>query len=50
MSLLSHISKVFKRFIYKHIEIFMSNKISIKLPAFCKNYNTQYCLTYTLEK
>ena len=28
----------------------MNNKLSIKLSGFRKNYNTQYCLTYMLEK
>ena len=28
----------------------MSNKLSTKLSGFRKNYNTQYCLTYMLEK
>ena len=28
----------------------MNNKLSVKLSGFRKNYNTQYCLTYMLEK
>ena len=48
--LLSHMSKVFERLLYKQIETFMNNKLSIKLSGFRKNYNTQYCLTYMLEK
>ena len=28
----------------------MNNKLSIKLSGFRKNYNTQYCLNYMLEK
>ena len=28
----------------------MNNKLSIKLCGFRKNYNTQYYLTYMLEK
>ena len=28
----------------------MSNKLSIKLSGFRKNYNTKYCLPYMLEK
>ena len=28
----------------------MNNKLSIELFGFRKNYNTQYCLTYMLEK
>ena len=48
--LLSHMSKVFQRLLHKQIEIFMSNKLSNKLSGFRKNYNTQYFLTYMLEK
>ena len=43
-------SKVFERLLHKQIETFMSNKLSHKLSGFRKNYNTQYCLTYMLEK
>ena len=43
-------SKVFERLLYKQIETFMNNKLSVKLSGFRKNYNTQYCLTYMLEK
>ena len=50
VSLLSHMSKVFERLLYKQIEIYLSNKLSIKLCGFRKNYNTQYCFTYMLEK
>ena len=50
VSLLSHMSKVFKRLLHKQIETFMSNNLSNKLSGFLKNYNTQYCLTYMLEK
>ena len=50
VSLLLHMSKVFERLLDKQIETFMSNKLSIKLYGFRKNYNTQYCLTYMLEK
>ena len=28
----------------------MSNKLSIKICDFRRNYNTQYCFTYMLEK
>ena len=28
----------------------MNNKLSVKLSGFHENYNTQYCLTYVLEK
>ena len=47
---LSHMSKIFERLLYKQIGAFMSNKLSIKLCGFRKNYNIQYCLTYMLEK
>ena len=50
VSLLSHTSKVFERLLHKQIETFMSNKLSKKLSGFRKNYKTQYCLTYMLEK
>ena len=50
VSLLSHMSKVFERLLHKQIETFMSNKLSNRLSGFRKNYNTQYCLTYMLEK
>ena len=50
VSLLSHMSQVFERLLYKQIETSMSNELSIKLCGFRKNCNTQYCLTYMLEK
>ena len=28
----------------------MNNKLAVKLSGFHENYNTQYCLTYVLEK
>ena len=37
VSLLSHMSKVFERLLYKQIETFMSNKLSTKLSGFRKN-------------
>ena len=43
-------SKVFERLLYKQIETFMNNKLSIKLSGFRKNFKTQYCLTFMLEK
>ena len=45
-------SNVFERLLHKQIETFMSNKLKLsnKLSGFLKNYNTQYCLTYMLEK
>ena len=50
VSLLSHMSKVFERLVYKQTETFINNKLSINLSGFRKNYNTQYCLTYMPEK
>ena len=50
VSLLSHMSKVFERLLHEQIVSFMNNKLSIKLSGFRKNYNTQYCLTYMLQK
>ena len=46
----SLLSKVFEKLLHKQTETFISNKLSNKLYGFRKNYNTQYCLTYTLEK
>ena len=43
-------SKAFERLLCKQSETFMSNKLSTKLSGFRKNYNTQYCLTFMLEK
>ena len=43
-------SKVFERLLYKQIETFMNNKLSIKISGFRKNFNIQYYLTYMLEK
>ena len=50
MSLLSRMSKDFERLLYRQIETFMNDKLSIKLSGFRKNCNTQYCLTYMPEK
>ena len=41
---------VFERLLYKQTETFRINKLSTKLSGFRKNYNTQYCLLYMLEK
>ena len=43
-------SKVFERLLHKQIERFMNDELSVKLSGFRKTYNTQYCLTYMLEK
>ena len=50
VSILSHMSKVFERIIYKQIANFIKNKISVKLCGFRKNHNTQYSLISMLEK
>ena len=42
--------KVFERLLHKQIETFMNNKLSIKLPGFRKNFNTQNYLIFMLEK
>ena len=46
----SHMSKVFERLIYKQIDNFIKNKLSVKLCGFRKNHNTQYSLISMLEK
>ena len=38
LSLLSLVSKVFERLLYKQIETIISNKLSAKLPGLRKNY------------
>ena len=43
-------SKVFERLLYKQIETFTNNKLSVNLFNFRKNYSTQYCFSYMLEK
>ena len=50
VSILSHMSKVFERIIYKQIANFIKNKISVKLCGFRKNNNTQYSLISMLGK
>ena len=50
MSILSHVSKVFDRLIYKQIDNFIKNKLSVKFYGFRKNHNTQYSLISMLEK
>ena len=50
VSILSHMSKVFERIIYKQIENFIKNKLSVKLCGFRKNHNTQHSLISMLEK
>ena len=50
VSVLSHVSNVFKRIIYQQIEDFMKDKLSNLLTGFRKNHNTQHCLMRMLEK
>ena len=50
VSILSHISKVFERLIYKQIDNFIKNKFSVKSCGFRKNHNTQNGLISILEK
>ena len=44
VSILSHMSKVFERLIYKEIGNFIKIKLLVKLCRFRKNNNTQYSL------
>ena len=44
VSILSHMSKVFERLIYKEIGNFIKIKLLVKLCRFRKNHNTQYSL------
>ena len=50
VSILSHLSKVFERLIYKKIDNFIKKKLPVKLCGFRKNCNTQYSLISMLEK
>ena len=49
VSILSHLSKVFERILYKQIESFMKNKFSPYLCGFRKNHNAQYSLLKMIE-
>ena len=49
VSILSHVSKVFERLIYKQIDAFTQDKFSKFLTGFRKNHNTQDCLLHMLE-
>ena len=40
VSILSHMSKVLERLIYKEIDDYMDDKFSLHLSDFRKNYNT----------
>ena len=44
VSILSHLSKVFERILYKQIDRFMENKFLPCLCGFRKNHNAQYLL------
>ena len=47
--ILSHLSKVFERILYKQIDSFMKNKFSPYLCGFRKNHNAQYSLLKMIE-
>ena len=50
MSLLPHISKIFKRLIGKLINSYIENKLSIFITGFRKSRGTQRSLVTMLEK
>ena len=49
VGLLSHMSKVFERILYKQIDTFMTTKFSPYLYCFRKNHNGQYSLLEMIE-
>ena len=49
ISMLSHLSKVFERILYKQIDSFMKNKFSPYLYGLRKNHNAQYSLLKMIE-
>ena len=49
VSILSHMSKVFKRIFYKQIDRFMTLNFSPFLCGFRKNHNSQYSLLKMIE-
>ena len=49
ISILSHLSKVFEKILYKQIDSFMKNKFSPYLCGFRKNHNVQYSLLKMIE-
>ena len=49
ISILSHLSKVFEKILYKQIDSFMKNKFSPYLCGFRKNHNAQYSLLKMIE-
>ena len=49
VSILPHMSKVFERILYKHIDTFMTARFSPYLCGFRKNHNAQYSLLKMIE-
>ena len=49
VNILFHVSKIFERIMYKHIDTFMRDKLSKLLTGFRKNHSTQHCLMSMLE-
>ena len=49
VSILSHMSKIFERILYKQIDTFMNTKFSPNLCGFRKNNNAQYSLLKMIE-
>ena len=49
VSVLTHLSKVFERILYKQIDFFMAPKFSRFLCGFRKNHNSQYSLLKMIE-
>ena len=44
VSILSHLSKVFERIMYKQIDAFMRDRLSKLLTGLRRNHSTQHCL------
>ena len=49
VSILSHMSKVFERILYKQIDAFVTTKFSPYLCGFRKNHKVQYSLLKIIE-
>ena len=49
VSIVSRVSKVFKRIMYMQIDTFTGDKLTKLLAVFRKNHNTQHCLMSMLE-
>ena len=49
VSILSHLSKVFEKIMYKQFDTFMRDKLSKILIGLRKNHSTQHCLMFMLE-